>query len=66
MKITINGTPKELTGTSHLSDIVAQFCKHPKNIITEVNGTIIAIDSRHNTPIQEGDTIELVAFVGGG
>lgn len=66
MKVTINGTTKELTDIFHLSDIVTKFCKHPKSIITEVNGQII--NSRHwpSTPVKEGDAIELVAFVGGG
>ncbi len=66
MKITINGTPKELAHVSYLSDIVAQFCQQPKNIITEVNGQIITSPHWSHTSIKEGDTIELVAFVGGG
>ena len=66
MRVTINGTTKELTNTSHLSDIVGTFCKEPKNIITEVNGNIIHSNDWKQTNIKEGDTIELVAFVGGG
>ncbi len=66
MKVTINGTMKELTNSSCLSDIVSQFCKQPKNIITEVNGHIITSNDWNHTSIKEGDQIELVAFVGGG
>jgi len=66
MKITINGTPKELTDNIFLSDIVTQFCKQPNTVITEVNGQIIASPNWSQTTIKEGDTIELVAFVGGG
>ena len=66
MKIIINGTTKELTVTTHLSDIVSQFCKQSKHIITEVNGRIIPSSDWNNTKVQEGDSIELVAFVGGG
>jgi thiamine biosynthesis protein ThiS len=66
MKITINGTVKELPTNPLLSDIVTQYCKQSKHIITEVNGQIIPSSSWPNTSIQDGDTIELVAFVGGG
>lgn len=66
MNVTINGTSKELGGMSYLSDIVAQFCKESKHIITEVNGNIIPSDLWANTALNNGDTIELVAFVGGG
>ncbi|MEI7999483.1 MAG: sulfur carrier protein ThiS [Candidatus Omnitrophota bacterium] len=66
MKVTINGTIKEITNISHLSDIVTQFCKQPKNIITEINGQIMPSNQWSNTSIKDGDMIELVAFVGGG
>ena len=66
MKVTINGTPKEFKDLSYLSDIVTQFCKEPKHIITEINGHIIPSDLWANTALKDGDTIELVAFVGGG
>ena len=66
MKVTINGTAKELTGSPFLSGIVTQFCKESKHIITEVNGHIIPSNDWNKTSIKDGDTIELVAFVGGG
>ena len=66
MKITINGTIKELAVSSHLSDIVTQFCKDSQHIITEVNGRIIASGDWNSITIKDGDHIELVAFVGGG
>jgi sulfur carrier protein len=66
MKVIINGTSKEFTNNTLLSDIVTQFCKEPKHIITEVNGTIVPSNAWDNTSIKDNDTIELVAFVGGG
>ncbi|MBI3601289.1 MAG: sulfur carrier protein ThiS [Candidatus Omnitrophica bacterium] len=66
MKVTINGTIKELTGSSYVSDIVAQFCQQSKHVITEVNGRIVPSHDWNNTTVSEGDHIELVAFVGGG
>ena len=66
MKVTINGTIKELAVSSHLSDIVTQFCKEPRHIITEVNGRIITSGEWDSITIKDDDQIELVAFVGGG
>ena len=66
MNVIINGTPKELKDISYLSDIVAQFCKEPKHILTEVNGNIIPPAVWDNTALKDGDTVELVTFVGGG
>lgn len=66
MKITINGTTKEFTTSCLLSDIVKQYCKEPKHIITELNGQIVVSSNWEKTTLKDSDTIELVAFVGGG
>ena len=66
MKITINGQAKEVANAHTIADIVGQFCKNSKNIMTEVNGNIVTNNHWDNTPVKEGDTIELVVFVGGG
>ena len=44
MNITINGTSQQLTSAKNLSDIVSSFCKQPKHVITELNGTIVPSD----------------------
>ena len=66
MNITINGLSQQLTSSQNLSDIVTTFCKQPKHVITELNGTIIAPDQWAKTNLQDGDTLEIVTFVGGG
>ncbi|MDE2027487.1 MAG: sulfur carrier protein ThiS [Candidatus Omnitrophica bacterium] len=66
MNITINGTNKNVTSAGTLSDIVKTYCKYPKGVITELNGNIIPSALWPQTKIQDGDTLELVAFVGGG
>ena len=65
MKLTINGKPKEITA-ANISEVVGQFCTNQKNIITEVNGAIVPSAQWNSTPVKDGDTIELVSFVGGG
>jgi len=66
MKITINGTPKEFNNTIALNELVGQFCKNPKHVIAELNGEIISASQWPQRTVADGDTIELVSFVGGG
>lgn len=66
MKITLNGQPKEFAAETSLQNIVEQFCRNSTRIIAEVNGNIIRSPLWKSTSIREGDTIELVSFVGGG
>jgi sulfur carrier protein len=66
MNIIINGTSQELTAVKNLSEIVSTFCKQPKHVITELNGTIIPSDQWPQISLKDGDALELVTFVGGG
>ena len=66
MKITLNGKEKEFQNIENLTGIIQQFGKHQSHVIAEVNGEIIKSLNWNNTPIKDGDTIELVNFVGGG
>ena len=66
MQITINGQLKEFEDKATLTDIVKHFAKSSNHIITEVNGDIIKNHSWEKTTINDNDTIELIAFMGGG
>ncbi len=66
MHVTINGISKELATAATVSHLVAQFCKIPKNVITEINGHIVPNNEWDKVAVKDGDTIELVTFVGGG
>jgi sulfur carrier protein len=66
MNIIINGKSQQLTSAKNRSEIVSSFCKQSKHVITELNGTIIPSDQWSHTNLQDGDTLELVTFVGGG
>jgi sulfur carrier protein len=66
MKITINGNEKEFNNPIALEDLVGQFCKNSKHVIAEVNGEILRAPQWAGRSIKEGDSIELVSFVGGG
>jgi thiamine biosynthesis protein ThiS len=66
MKININGTPKEIDRDLRLAELVTKFCKQPKFIVTAVNDGIVLAEDRENIILKEGDSVELVAPVGGG
>ncbi len=66
MKITLNGQPKQLHTTASLKTVIEQFCKDTHHVIAEVNGDIIKRPSWEQKTLADGDTIELVNFVGGG
>lgn len=62
MKITINGTPTEATGT--VADALEQAGLTGK-LATALNGTFLPATAR-DTPLKDGDTIEAVAPMQGG
>ncbi len=66
MHLTINGQSKNIDGAGTIAELVGRFCSNTKAIITEVNGTIIPKTDWQKTPLKDGDTVELVSFVGGG
>ena len=66
MQITINGKQKELVDSSNLKNIIDQFCRNTAYVIAEVNGQIIKSQHWNERVLKNGDTIELIKFVGGG
>ena len=66
MKIKFNGQVKDLKETLNLRDFVEKLCTNSNPVIAEINGEIIKSNNWSETIIKEGDTIELVSFVGGG
>ncbi len=66
MKITLNGQEKDIQSLLSLKNIVGQFCKDSNHVIAELNGTIVKSRDWAKATLKDGDTLELVNFVGGG
>ena len=66
MRIIVNGTGRDINAPADLKTLVDQFCKDSKHIIAELNGQIIKRPQWESQKLSEGDTLELVNFVGGG
>ena len=66
MRILLNGKEKEFAQLKNLQDLVSQFCRDHRPVIAEVNGEIIKCPRWEKTSIKDGDSVELINFVGGG
>jgi len=66
MNIQLNGQTKTIEGIKTLKGLISTFAKNPDHVIAEVNGTIVKTPQWEETSLNEGDTIELISFVGGG
>ncbi len=66
MTLTINGKTREITGEASLQNAVAQLCKDPALVVTELNGQIVDRSRWADTRLAPNDSLELITFMGGG
>lgn len=67
MTVQVNGKKIDLPeSVSHVSDLLNHYNLQPKQVIVELNQTIVDQNLHSETRIQKGDQVELVHFVGGG
>jgi thiamine biosynthesis protein ThiS len=65
MNLTINGEPQIFSGET-LGALVEQLEMKPDRVAIELNREIVPRDRWPQTPLHEGDRLEIVQFVGGG
>jgi thiamine biosynthesis protein ThiS len=66
MKVKINGEDKEIAAELSLSALLEQLEIRPSRVVVERNRDIVPRDAYGATILAEGDTLEIVHFVGGG
>ena len=66
MTITLNGDAHSLAGPLTVAGLLAQLEIDPRGVAVERNFVVIKRDAYATTPIEQGDQIEIVNFVGGG
>jgi thiamine biosynthesis protein ThiS len=64
--ITLNGERYELDSPMSVAALLAQLDIDPRRVAVEHNLNIIKRQTYSDTVIDEGDTLEIVNFVGGG
>lgn len=65
MRIHVNGEQHEVLATT-LSDLVEALGLDPRKVAIERNLEIVPRSLHGQTPLADGDRIEIVQFVGGG
>jgi len=66
MTLTINGEDREFVSISTVSNLLVQLNMKPDRVAVELNRDLLARDRWAATQLQDGDTLEIVHFVGGG
>lgn len=66
MEITVNGKKKEYYGAPLMSDFLAFLGITPRPVVVERNLRIVPRHEIEQEPVADGDSIEIIRFVGGG
>jgi sulfur carrier protein len=67
MQLQINGNRREVvTATSTLAGVLGALDLDGKRIAVELNGAIVPRTRYADTPVTDGDRLEIVGAVGGG
>jgi thiamine biosynthesis protein ThiS len=66
MRIRLNGKDREVSRGLTVRSLLEELELHPGMVVVELNREILERDGYDDVPVSEGDTIELVHFVGGG
>jgi thiamine biosynthesis protein ThiS len=62
----LNGKEREVGPTHTVRSLIESLELHPSLVVVELNREILPRDAYGEVPVRDGDTIELVHFVGGG
>jgi thiamine biosynthesis protein ThiS len=66
LQVVVNGEARPIAGPASLLDLLRQLGLDPRTVVVELNREIVRRPRLADTPVADGDTIELVHFVGGG
>jgi thiamine biosynthesis protein ThiS len=66
LKILVNGEPRRVPGPASAADLLQHLGLDPRTVVVELNRRIVRRPELGNTTLSDGDSVELVHFVGGG
>jgi len=66
VRVQLNGKLRDVPEGQSVAELLASLELHPGMVVVELNKEILERDRYDAFTIGEGDTIELVHFVGGG
>jgi thiamine biosynthesis protein ThiS len=65
MTITVNGQEREIPGELTIAGLIAEHKLTPDKVAIELNRCLLRRE-KYDTPLKNGDAVEIVTFVGGG
>ena len=66
MHLIVNGEPYEHGGDGSLCSLLSELGATPEHTALTVNGELLFSKDRSTCNLAEGDTVEVLTFVGGG
>lgn len=66
MKVFINGTPHDLDDGASVEFVVAVLTRAATGVAAAVNGEVVRRSSWAQTPVRDGDLVEVITAVQGG
>lgn len=66
MQIVVNGETQRLDAGATVADLVRLLELAPERVAVELNGQLVRRAIHAETPLRDGDRVEIVTLVGGG
>jgi sulfur carrier protein len=66
MQLTINGDQRQVAHATTVAELLERLGLDRRGVVVELNREIIRRGALAATPIRDGDSVEIVHFVGGG
>ncbi len=66
MQVNVNGEPRELPADATVTALVESMGLEPRRVAVERNKELVPRSRHAETPLQDGDVLEVVTLVGGG
>jgi len=66
MQVTVNDEARQLPAGATVADLVTALGLGPRRVAVEVNREIVARATYAQHALHDGDTVEIIHFVGGG
>ena len=66
LTVVVNGETRTITGPATVADLLAHLSLDPRMVVVELNREIVRRHRVGEVSLNDGDSVELVHFVGGG
>ena len=66
MDLCVDGHNREFSQPLNVEQLLEHLELKPERVVVELNREILTIDRHADIQLQDGDTLELIQFVGGG